>query len=189
MVGSCISTRLFLRGVSRAYHQSCATQGAGAVLSRRSNENLAELRVGRPRSGGACHRTRPSVWPPARLQLILLVARSAIDSPAFGLGVAFVPSELPLVRRIARGSLARAWITFLTTAWLLGSWWPHDNMHKRDGAGVGGLIVIEYLFHFSMVVAGEAIACVLARALASAPTTKASERGLEQRVAQAVTSD
>lgn len=138
----------------------------------------------------------PIIWPPdahgpapAGLQLVLLVALSALESLAFGLGVAFVVNGLPLVRRVAGGSPARAWITFMATAWLLLSWWPHDNMHKHNGSDIGGLIVIEYLFHFSMVLAGGAIAYVIARALASAPAMTASERGLEQRIVQAVARD
>jgi hypothetical protein len=120
----------------------------------------------------------PIIWPPdthgaapAALQLPLFMALAALESLAFGLGVALISYGLPLVRHVGSGSRARTWITLIATAWLLISWWPHDNMHKHNGMNLEGLLIIDYLFHGSMIVAGLVLANSLVRALQAAPTT------------------
>jgi hypothetical protein len=135
----------------------------------------------------------PIIWPPdshgiapAGLQLLLFMALAALDSLAFGLGVAFISYGLPLVRRVASGSRARTWITFIATAWLLISWWPHDNMHKHNGMDLAGLLMIDYLFHVSMMIAGAVLAYSLVRALQTAPTPG---QVLDQRIERAATGD
>jgi len=135
----------------------------------------------------------PIIWPPdlhgaapAGLQLLLFMVLAALDSLAFGLGVAFISYGLPLVRRVASGSRARTWIILIATAWLLISWWPHDNMHKHNGMDLAGLLAIDYLFHASMMVAGAVLAYNLVRALQTAPTTG---EAADQRIAHAATGD
>jgi hypothetical protein len=135
----------------------------------------------------------PIIWPPDRhgaapvgLQLLLFMVLAALESLTFGLGVAFISYGLPLVRRVGSGSRARTWITFMATAWLLISWWPHDNMHKHNGMDLAGLLVIDYLFHGSMIVAGVVLAYSLVRALQTAPTTRQAP---DQRIAHAATGD
>jgi hypothetical protein len=121
----------------------------------------------------------PMIWPPnahgaapAGLQLPLLMLLAALDALTFGLGVAFISYGLPLVRRATGGSRMRTWATFIATAWLLISWWPHDNMHKHNGLDLNGLIAIDYMFHGPMMVAGAVLAYNLAQALQSAPATE-----------------
>ena len=133
----------------------------------------------------------PIIWPPdphgaapSGLQLLLFMALAALESLALGLGVAFISYGLPLVRRVANGSRARTWITFIATGWLLISWWPHDNMHKHNGMDLDGLLMIDYLFHVSMMVAGAVLAYTLVRALQTAPTTGPAP---DQRIAHAAT--
>jgi len=135
----------------------------------------------------------PIIWPPdlhgaapAGLQLLLFMVLAALDSLAFGLGVAFISYGLPLVRRVASGSRARTWIILIATAWLLISWWPHDNMHKHNGMDLAGLLAIDYLFHASMMVAGAVLAYNLVRALQTAPTTG---EAADQGIAHAATGD
>src|SRR6266511_1928339 len=133
----------------------------------------------------------PIIWPPdphgaapSGLQLLLFMVLAALDALIFGLGVAFISYGLPLVRRVANGSRARTWITFIATGWLLISWWPHDNMHKHNGMDLDGLLMIDYLFHVSMMVAGAVLAYTLVRALQTAPTTGPAP---DQRIAHAAT--
>ena len=121
----------------------------------------------------------PMLWPPDRhggtpvgLQLVLFMVLAALDALTFGLGVAFISYGLPLIQRVADQSRARAWITFIATAWLLLSWWPHDNMHKHNGMNLDGLLVIDYVFHVSMMVAGVVLAYNLLRAHQSAQMTE-----------------
>ena len=59
----------------------------------------------------------PIIWPPdlhgaapVGLQLLLFMVLAALDSLTFGLGVAFISYGLPLVRRAAGESRARAWM-------------------------------------------------------------------------------
>jgi hypothetical protein len=134
----------------------------------------------------------PVIWPPdahvgapSGLQLLLFILLAALDALAFGLGIAFICYGLPLVRRIVDGSRARTWITFIATAWLLISWWPHDNMHKHNGMDLGGLLVIDYLFHVPLMLTGVALAYTLVRALQSAPATgqASNQRIAAQRLA------
>ncbi|HEU5098012.1 MAG TPA: hypothetical protein VFU22_03135 [Roseiflexaceae bacterium] len=108
---------------------------------------------------------------PVGLQLLLFMVLAGLDALTFGLGVAFICYGLPLIRRVTDESRARTWITFIATAWLLISWWPHDNMHKHNGMNLNGLLVIDYVFHVSMMVAGVILAYNLVRALQSTRMT------------------
>jgi hypothetical protein len=135
----------------------------------------------------------PIIWPPdahsappVGLQLLLFIALAALEALALGLGVAFISYGLPLVRRVAHGSRARTGITFIATAWLLISWWPHDNMHKHNGMNLDGLLVIDYLFHGSMMLAGAVLAYSMVRTLQTAPMTG---QALDQRIAHAASGD
>jgi hypothetical protein len=135
----------------------------------------------------------PIIWPPdphgaapAGLQLLLFMALAAFESLTLGLGVAFISYGLPLVRRVGSRSRAHTWMTFNATAWLLISWWPHDNMHKHNGMDLNGLLMIDYLFHVSMMVAGLILAYSLVQALQTAPTTG---QALDQRIAHTATGD
>ena len=126
----------------------------------------------------------PIIWPPnprgptpAGFQLLLFMALAAIEALTFGLGVAFIGFGLPLARRVVGESRVHAWTAFIATAWLLISWWPHDNMHIHNGADLAGMLVIEYVFHVSLMVAGIALAYTLMRAL----QTLIAERATEQR--------
>ena len=117
----------------------------------------------------------PMIWPPnahgatpTALQIPLLIVLSALDALSLGLGVAFISYGLPLIRRITGASRIRTWVCFIATTWLLISWWPHDHMHKHNGMELNGLIMIDYLFHGSMMVAGAILAYSLAQALQSA---------------------
>ena len=123
----------------------------------------------------------PIIWPPdphgtapAGLQLLLFMILAALESLTFGLGVAFISFGLPLARRVAGKSRAHAWTAFSATAWLLISWWPHDNMHIHNGGNLAGMLVIEYLFHVSLMIAGAALAYALVQALQRATRERAS---------------
>jgi len=135
----------------------------------------------------------PIIWPPdphsaapTGLQLLLFLALAALESLTLGLGVAFIGYGLPLVRRVARRSRGHAWVAFSATAWLLVSWWPHDNMHIHNGGNLAGMLVIEYLFHVSLMVAGAILAYTLVRVF---PTATSTERARGQLSAHTATGD
>ena len=108
----------------------------------------------------------PILWPlaeggatPTGAQLGLLIGVSVIESIAFGLGVSFLVLGWPWVRRVAHGAKNVAWTLYVSIAWFLVSWWPHDRMHMHiDHDDLWTLIGLEYGFHLTLILAGAAIA-------------------------------
>jgi hypothetical protein len=93
--------------------------------------------------------------PPTGTQLGLLLGVEVVQSVAFGLGIAVLTWGLPAFERLFAG---RARITQLAVAWGLASWVPHGALHMTAGANLDKLIVIEYAFHVTLVLAGAALA-------------------------------
>ena len=74
---------------------------------------------------------------------------SAIDSIAFGIGIAFLFFGYPSKSRSSLNILA-----YLSLSWLLVSWWPHDNFHRvLEHDNFLGLLYLEYGFHFTLIIA------------------------------------
>jgi hypothetical protein len=112
-----------------------------------------------------------SVWPwtsdehldpPSRLFPFFLVL-AVVESLAMGLAVAFVVWGWPAMKRLAGGKTGMATAMYVSATWLLGNWWVHDNLHQITGYNFTGLVVIEYLFHVTLIAAG----CVLCLGLAT----------------------
>jgi hypothetical protein len=100
---------------------------------------------------------------PTGAQIGLLMFVALVESIAFGLGVAFLVFAFPaLVRALDPGAPAR--IAHLAIAWGLVSWVPHSALHQTNGDNMARLIVIEYAFHVTLIVAAAALAWVLLRA-------------------------
>ena len=104
------------------------------------------------------------IWPPAEgahaptgAQLPFFIGLSAIEGIALGLGVSLLLFGFGAVRRAA-GSSPRAWAAQLSLAWLLVSWWPHDNLHAHIGDDMQALLYLEYGFHVTLMVAGAVLA-------------------------------
>jgi hypothetical protein len=93
--------------------------------------------------------------PAATYQIVLFIVFSIIEALGLGLGVAFLIFGLPLARRLAGNSGWLAWAVYLSIAWSLVSWWPHDGFH-RSGISVDGLLALEYGFHVTLM-AGSAV--------------------------------
>jgi hypothetical protein len=108
----------------------------------------------------------PVLWPmaeggvqPTGAQIALLIGIGVIESIAFGLGIAFLVLAWPWVKKVAHGSRRTAWLLYIATTWYLISWWPHDRLHMHiNHDDMWALIGIEYGFHFTLVLAGLAIA-------------------------------
>lgn len=74
---------------------------------------------------------------------------STIDSIAFGIGMAFLIFGFP-----SRKNSSLSVFTYLSVAWLLVSWWPHDNFHRTlEHNNFVGLLYLEYGFHFTLIIA------------------------------------
>lgn len=106
----------------------------------------------------------PVIWSPSpeiqptQAQMPFLIALSAVEALVFGFGVAFILYGRRLVKRLAGGAGKAAGAMHGSVAWILVSWWPHDNLHIHNALNINGLIVIEYLFHFTVIAAGLVIA-------------------------------
>ena len=87
---------------------------------------------------------------------------SALESISFGIGVAFALFGWMRLRASLMGQNKLNVAAFVSTTWFLVSWWPHDNMHRVNGMNdFGGLLRIEYIFHFTLIIAGGIIALFL----------------------------
>ena len=131
--------------------------------------------------GGAAFALGPVIWPPHphnpvpnAAQLPFFIALAVLEALTFGLGVAFIACGLPLVRRLGRGSPAFTWTMFVGIAWFMLSWWPHDKMHLHNGLELSGLLVVEYMFHASLMVAAVMLAYIFVRSLQPAPAERAA---------------
>ena len=79
---------------------------------------------------------------------------------------------------IAGGSELRAWAIYLSIGWALASWWPHSNMHRSNGDDLWGLLLVDYLFHptlmLSALVLGWSLLTLPAAAGAAGSPTSAA---------------
>jgi len=105
--------------------------------------------------------------PPGDL-LPMFIVLSVLESVLFGVGLSFLLFGYGLLAR-SRQPLALTYGAYVATAWLLVSWWPHDNLHRVTVAGNWrGLLGIEYGFHLTLMVAGLVTAFFFFRVLGEA---------------------
>lgn len=107
----------------------------------------------------------PVLFPPADIgvepsaaQIPFFLFLAVTDAVLLGLGVSFLIFGLPVIRKVSPDSKARAWAMYLSIGYLMVSWWPHLNMHASNGFDFAGLLVIDYLFHLPLEVAGVVLA-------------------------------
>jgi hypothetical protein len=102
---------------------------------------------------------------PIGAQLPLLLGVAAAEALALGLAAAFLLYGWPLVRKVVGPSRPRTIAAYLATAWILGNWWLHDNLHIANGVNLNGLIAIEYAFHTTLMLAGAVVGWQLLRSV------------------------
>jgi len=118
------------------------------------------------------------IWPemagvpgPSAALLPHFIFVSALESVAFGLGVGFLLFGWGHLAKAGADKLAKA--AFISIAWFLVSWWPHDNMHRVNGMdNFEGLIRIEYTFHVTLIVGGIILAAYFWRQLHRTPESR-----------------
>jgi hypothetical protein len=104
----------------------------------------------------------PGMSPPSNL-LPLFIVISVIESLSFGVGLSFLLYGWPRLRQAGRDRRL-TFATYLSIAWLMMSWWPHDNLHRVLAHGDwSGLLRIEYGFHVTLVAAGAIVAVFFVR--------------------------
>jgi hypothetical protein len=107
----------------------------------------------------------PVLFPPADVgsepsaaQIPFFMFLGAADAILLGLGVSFLVFGLPVLRKVSPDSRLRAWAMYLAIGYLMVSWWPHLGMHASNGMDLHGLLVIDFLFHLPLEVAGAVLA-------------------------------
>ncbi len=107
-----------------------------------------------------------SFWRPAAgtptpygIQMALFMLLNIAEVLTFGLGVSFLIFGYPIAQRILPRSKNLATAAYLSVAWLLINWWPHDSLHIHVGeSNLGQLLSIEYGFHITLMIAGAILA-------------------------------
>jgi hypothetical protein len=92
---------------------------------------------------------------PTAAQLPFFMVLGLAEALALGFGVAFLVFGYPWMRAAAAaapGGLTRA--AHLAIGWMLVNWWSHDSFHVANGLDLSGLLLIEYGYHFTLIVAG-----------------------------------
>ena len=107
----------------------------------------------------------PVIFPPADVgveptaaQIPFFMFLGLTDALLLGVGVSFLIFGLPVLRRVSPDSKARAWAMYLSIGYLTVSWWKHLGMHASNGLDLQGLLVIDFLFHLPLEIAGAVLA-------------------------------
>lgn len=108
----------------------------------------------------------PVLWPtaagspiPTPTQLVFFLIISLIEAMLFSTGLVFLFFGFDVIKTAPSALRRVGWMFYLSTAWMLLSWWPHDNFHRSVGEhDLQQLLYLEYGFHLTLIVAGLAIA-------------------------------
>jgi hypothetical protein len=100
----------------------------------------------------------PQIWPspmasmePTRFQLPFFLILGLFESIVFGLGISFLIFGWNWVKKVSPASKTLTTLVYLSIAWDLISWWPHDGLHRANGMDLQGLLYIEYGFHVTLM--------------------------------------
>lgn len=102
------------------------------------------------------------IWPPSphivlptSSQFPFFVGVAVFEAIGFSAGLYFLIDGWKLIK--SKKPRLDFW-SYLSIAWLLMSWWPHDRLHTHVGEDIPGLLMIEYGFHLTSIVAGAVLA-------------------------------
>ena len=101
-------------------------------------------------------RPAPGSAAPAGFQLPLFIIINIAEGVTFGYGIAFMLFGRQYVTDLLPSRPTLASLAYLGLVWNMVSWWPHDSMHIHIGENLNGLLMIEYIFHMTLM-AGAAI--------------------------------
>ena len=100
-----------------------------------------------------------ALWPkspdflPNATQLFLLNVIYFIEALLFGFGIALFYFGLAPIKETSKNMRRKTMLAFISLCWLLVSWYPHDIAHAYNGFSMKGLVIIEYAFHLTLIVA------------------------------------
>jgi hypothetical protein len=105
--------------------------------------------------------------PPGLLPLLMVPA--IFEALSLGAGVAFlfVAGRALLHRRAGRLAVA----AYASAGWAMLSWWPHSNMHRANTT-LEGLVLIDWMFHLTLIFGAAVIGTYLYRTLSQAQTSQ-----------------
>lgn len=118
-----------------------------------------------------------ALWPeppagpePAGAALGALMGMGVLEALAFGAGVAFLVFGWAVVQRAPGVSKGLATGAYLAIAWLFVNWVPHSAMHMTNAHDdFARLALIEYVFHFTLMLGGATLALFFLRVLRASP--------------------
>src|SRR5712664_4162827 len=123
------------------------------------------------------------IWPdaPGAVQpsaglLPFYIVVAVVESFAFGLGVAFLIFGGRMMSSFGQGRALNL-LTYLSIAWLLINWWPHDNLHRVVRFDFARLIWIEYGFHVTLIAAAACVAYFFVTTLRRTQARMATQGG------------
>jgi hypothetical protein len=99
---------------------------------------------------------------PTSVQIALLMGVGLVQAVGFGLGGAFLLFGRGITLSLVRHRLY-ANLVWISTVWLLMSWVPHSAMHQVAGFDFSKLILIEYVFHVTLVAAAAVYAAAIVK--------------------------
>lgn len=107
-------------------------------------------------------------------QLPFFILLSLFEAIAFGLGIAFLLFGLPWMRSAGPAPTALTRAAHISIAWVMANWWSHDSLHIANGLDLGGLLLIEYGYHVTLMVAGTVAAWWFVTVVGNVQTMSAS---------------
>ena len=105
---------------------------------------------------------------PSGAQVPLFIILGIVEAAALGIGAAFIAwafTRVPAIAASLGTSVSATRGALIAVGWLLTNWWVHDSLHINNGTDLGGLLVIEYLFHVTLIAGGVYLAWFFAQAV------------------------
>lgn len=122
-----------------------------------------------------------AIWPsavgrPPQQLLPLFTSVLVFEGAAFAVGVVFIVYG---GRILAAASPSGRWnrAAYVSIAWLLVNWWPHDGLHRTSfGRTFAGLATIDIAFHTTLILATAVVAYFFMRTIRSFNTIRTASR-------------
>jgi hypothetical protein len=105
---------------------------------------------------------------PSGGQVPLFIVLGLVEAIALGVGAAFIAwafTRVPAIASSIGTSVSSTRWALVAVGWLLTNWWVHDSLHINNGNNLDGLLVIEYLFHVTLIAGGVYLAWFFTRAV------------------------
>ncbi len=103
---------------------------------------------------------------PVGIQIPLFMLLNVAEAVTFGGGIAFLLFGYNVMQANNSVSPLLSRLAHLSIAWFLINWLPHDSLHIHLGqSDLGRLLVLEYGFHVTLMIAGAILAAFFVKAM------------------------